>query len=141
MKVNGVGGPAVPSTSRPASKSAEGFRLPGSGGSSSASAASAASSSTGVSGVSALMALQGVEDPTERRRRAIRRGSNLLDKLDELKLALLAGEAAPVNLQGLARAMSKTREGDEEAGLKTVLDQIDLRAAVEMAKLETRRKT
>ncbi len=87
------------------------------------------------------MALQGVEDPTERRRRAIRRGSNLLDKLDELKLALLAGEVAPVNLQGLARAMSETREGDEEAGLKTVLDQIDLRAAVEMAKVETRRKT
>ena len=140
MKVNGVGGPAAPSTSRPAAKSAEGFRLPGSTSSSSASAASAASSSAGVAGLSALMALQGVEDPTERRRRAIRRGSNLLDKLEELKLALLGGDADPVSLQGLARAMSESRSGDEEPALKAILDQIDMRAAVEIAKAEARQK-
>ncbi|MEG2314032.1 flagellar assembly protein FliX [Brevundimonas sp.] len=141
MKVNGVGGPAVPSASRPASKNADGFRLPASGGSGATSAASASSAGAGVAGVSALMALQGIEDPTERRRRAIRRGSTLLDKLDELKLGLLGGETSPVSLQGLARAMSETRDGDEEPGLKAVLDQIDLRAAVEMAKAEGRRKT
>lgn len=141
MKVNGVGGPAVPSASRPASKAGDGFRLPGSGGSASASATSAASASGGVSGVSALMALQGVEDATERRRRAIRRGSSLLDKLDEMKLALLGGSDAPVSLQGLARVMSEARDGDEEPGLKAVLDQIDLRAAVELAKAEIARKS
>ncbi len=140
MKVNGVGGPAVPSASRPASKNADGFRLPGSGGAGATSAASASSASSGLAGVSALMALQGVEDPTERRRRAIRRGSTLLDKLDELKLGLLGGESAPVSLQGLARAMNEARDGNEEPGLKAVLDQIDLRAAVEMAKAESRRK-
>jgi hypothetical protein len=70
------------------------------------------------------MALQGVEDPTERRRRAIRRGSGLLDRLDELKLA---------------RDLREEREEGAEPGLKAVLDQIDLRASVELAKAEMSR--
>ena len=36
---------------------------------------------------SALMALQGVEGPLEKRRRAVKRGAGLLDRLDEMKLA------------------------------------------------------
>ena len=138
MKVNGVGGPSTTPTSRPSTRSGAGFSLSGTGGAAPANAASAASASGGVAGVSALMALQGVDDVTERRRRAIRRGSNLLDKLEELKLALLGGESQPVNLQALARVMAESRDGDEEPGLKSVLDQIDLRAAVELAKAEGR---
>jgi hypothetical protein len=41
-------------------------------------------------GINALIALQGVEDPGERRRRAIERGRRALDALDELKLACSA---------------------------------------------------
>ena len=44
-----------------------------------------------VGGIDALVALQGVEDPTERRRRAVKQGRIALDALDELKLGLLAG--------------------------------------------------
>lgn len=136
MKVNGVGGPSTTPTSRPSARTGAGFALPSSGGAAPASAASAASATSGVTGVSALMALQGVEDATERRRRAIRRGSNLLDQLEELKIALLGGESSAVNLQSLARAMAESRDGNEEPGLKSVLDQIDLRAAVEIAKVQ-----
>lgn len=138
MKVNGVGGPSTTPTSRPSSRTGAGFSLPGAAGAAPASAASAASAASGVTGMSALMALQGVEDATERRRRAIKRGSNLLDRLEELKLALLAGESSGVNLQSLARAMAESRQGDEEGELKNLLDQIDLRAAVEIAKAEGR---
>jgi hypothetical protein len=41
-------------------------------------------------GINALIALQGVQDPGERRRRAIERGRRALDALDELKLACSA---------------------------------------------------
>ena len=85
------------------------------------------------------MALQGVEDATERRRRAIRRGGGLLDRLDELKLALLSGEAGEGALDRLSRLVREERPTDPDPGLKSVLDQIDLRAAVELAKADLRR--
>jgi hypothetical protein len=85
------------------------------------------------------MALQGVEDVTERRRRAIRRGSGLLDRLEELKLALLDGEGGQGAIERLARIMGEERTVDADAGLTSLLDQIDLRAAVELAKAEVRR--
>ena len=44
-----------------------------------------------LGGIDALIALQGVEDPVERRRRAIEQGRRALDALDELKLGLLGG--------------------------------------------------
>jgi hypothetical protein len=42
-----------------------------------------------VGGIDALIALQGVEDPLERRKRAVKRGQIALDALDELKMGLL----------------------------------------------------
>jgi hypothetical protein len=89
--------------------------------------------------VSALMALQGVETASERRRRAIRRGSGLLDRLDELKLALLSGEPGEPALERLTRGLREERPEEREAGLSDLLDQIDLRASVELAKAEMRR--
>jgi hypothetical protein len=85
------------------------------------------------------MALQGVEDVMERRRRAVRRGSGILDRLEELKLALLSGEAGDGSLENLARTLREERPQDADAGLNGLLDQIDLRAAVELAKADLRR--
>ena len=103
-------------------------------------AATTASAATGgVSDVSALMALQGVEGPLEKRRRAIRRGSGLLDRLDEIKLALLNGDADEGALDRLARSLREERAADDDKDLGALLDQIDLRASVELAKAEMRR--
>jgi hypothetical protein len=85
------------------------------------------------------MALQGVETATERRRRAVRRGAGLLDRLDELKLALLSGEAGESALERMARGLREARPDDPDETLMGVLQQIDLRAAVELAKAEVRR--
>ncbi|MNH49431.1 Flagellar assembly protein FliX [compost metagenome] len=138
MKVNGPSGATSSQGSRP-TRSAGGFSLPASGGPSGPTSAAATSSASSVAGVSALMALQGVEDATERRRRAIRRGGGLLDRLDELKLALLNGQDGVPALERLARSLREERPDDADPGLKGVLDQIDLRAAVEMAKAEVAR--
>lgn len=140
MKVNGPAGPTSTQTPRPAARAAGGFALPPGGGTGGATSAAATSSAGGVAGVSALMALQGVEDATERRRRAVRRGGGLLDRLDELKLALLGGEDGAAVLDRLARNLREERPEDPDAGLTAVLDQIDLRAAVELAKAEAGRR-
>ncbi|MGW8175771.1 MAG: flagellar assembly protein FliX [Stenotrophomonas sp.] len=73
------------------------------------------------------------------RRRAIRRGSGLLDRLDELKLALLNGDADEGALDRLARSLREERADDDDQDLNALLDQIDLRASVELAKAEMRR--
>lgn len=138
MKVNGPSGPTAPHGSRPA-RATSGFSVPASGPGASASAATAASSMGGVADVSALMALQGVDDVTERRRRVLRRGGGLLDRLDELKLALLQGEAGDSALERLTRTLREERPVDADAGLNGLLDQIELRAAVELAKADLRR--
>lgn len=139
MKVTGPAGTASSIPGRPTQRAAGGFSLTGASASERAAATGATTGAGAVTDVSALMALQGVEDPTERRRRAMRRGGGLLDRLDELKLAMLGGETGEAALERLARAVREDRPDDPDAGLTAVLDQIDLRAAVELAKAEIRR--
>jgi len=138
MKVTGPTGPAAASGSRSA-RTPSGFSIGQAGAAPSAAATASASAMAGVADVSALMALQGVEGPLERRRRAIRRGGGLLDRLEELKLALLSGESGEAALERLTRGLREERTDDDDAGLNAVLDQIDLRASVELAKAELRR--
>ncbi len=138
MKVTGPSGSSASQSARPG-KAAGGFSLGGAAPAAATGATAAAASVAGVAGVSALMALQGVEDATERRRRAIRRGGGLLDRLDELKLALLSGEAGEGALDRLSRALREERPVDDDPGLNGLLEQIDLRAAVELAKADLRR--
>lgn len=138
MKVTGPSAPTNSTASRPA-RAAGGFSLSSSASATPAPAATASAGPAGVAGLSALMALQGVESATERRRRAIRRGGGLLDRLDELKLALLSGEAGEGALERLGQGLREERTEDDDPGLTDLLNQIDLRAAVELAKAETRR--
>ena len=138
MKVNGPSGTTSAGSQRPV-RSASGFAMPQASGAASAAAAQPTSATSSVADVSALMALQGVETATERRRRAIRRGGSLLDRLDELKIAMLSGEAGEVALERLGRTLREERPEDADANLTGLLEQIDLRAAVELAKAEVRR--
>ena len=138
MKVTGPSGPSSAHGARPA-RASGGFSVPSAGPAAGSSATTSTSAPASVANVSALMALQGVEDVTERRRRAIRRGGGLLDRLEELKLALLMGEAGDGALDRLTRTLREERPVDADAGLNNLLDQIDLRAAVELAKADLRR--
>jgi Class II flagellar assembly regulator len=54
-------------------------------------------------------------------------------------MALLSGEADEATLDQLARTLREERPDDGDAQLNALLDQIDLRASVELAKAELRR--
>jgi hypothetical protein len=89
-------------------------------------------------GIDALIALQGVDDPLERRRQGVKRGRLALDALDELKIGLLGGTLTPATLNKLRSAAAFLKDGSGEVGLDGVLDEIELRVEVEIAKLSTR---
>lgn len=82
-----------------------------------------------------LLAVQAEEDSGQRKRRQARRGHDLLDGLDALKAALLAGRVDAGRLAQLAEALSSRRESTDDPRLDEVLAHIELRAAVELAKL------
>jgi hypothetical protein len=138
MKVtgpNGTGSAGGPRASR-TTGAGGGFRLPDAGEANAAAPTSGVTRTAGVMGVDALLALQEAGGPLERRRKAVRRASRILDVLDEIKLALLGGDLTLGQLDRLRRALQDERAFTEDPGLEGVLDEIELRAAVEMAKLE-----
>lgn len=91
-----------------------------------------------ISTLDALMALQGVEDPTERKKRAVAKGRHALDALDKLKLGLIDGSVDSGTLARLKIASEGLAEQSGDPGLDEVLGEIDLRVAVELAKAATR---
>ena len=107
MKVTGPSGIGSSSGARPArGADGEGFRIITPEAAGGAGQASQVSGPRGVMGVESLLALQDVGGPLERKRRAVR------------------------------RAVRDQREQTDDPNLEAVLDDIELRAAVEMAKLE-----
>jgi hypothetical protein len=91
---------------------------------------------TTVGTVSGLLTVQEVPDELGRRRRAVRRGDAMLDRLDELRLGLLTGRLPRQRLDELAHLARTARETVDDPRLALVLDEIDLRVAVELAKLD-----
>jgi hypothetical protein len=91
-----------------------------------------------VGGIDALVALQGVEDPTERRKQAVKRGRGALDALDDLKVGLLTGNLGPAALARLKSVAAGLKNASGDAGLDGVLGEIELRVEVEIAKISSR---
>jgi Class II flagellar assembly regulator len=87
-----------------------------------------------LGGIDALIALQGVENPVERRRRAVKSGRRALDALDELKLGLLAGTLDEATMLRLKSVATDLHEPTGDDRLDQVMAEIDLRVAVELAK-------
>jgi hypothetical protein len=132
MRVNGPNGTALasaPATARRASGSP--FTLSEA---TTPQTASAAVALRTVGGIDALIALQGIEDPVERRRRAVKHGRRALDALDELKLGLLSGALEPAALLRLKAVAADLQDGSGDEKLDQVLSEIELRVAVELAK-------
>ena len=92
-----------------------------------------AAATVATTSIDALLALQAVEDPLAKRRKQVRRGNQLIDALEGIKTDLLTGRLSEGRLNQLMAVMSQARERGEP-GLDAVLDDIELRARVELAK-------
>jgi hypothetical protein len=135
MKVTGPNGISSPGAGQGAKRaSGAGFSLPALDEAGASTGVTRAGGTSPVGSLDALIALQQVDDPTERRRRAIQRGGRLLDMLERLKLALLGEEPGEGELRALATAVREQRTTTGDPHLEALLDQIETRAAVELAK-------
>ncbi len=132
MRINGTNGAAL-------AKAPTGARRAGGGGfsvseESDARQPAAAGSLRTVSTLDALLALQGVEDFTQRKKRMVAKGRNALDALDSLKAGLLGGTLDGATLARLKVAADGLTEETGDAHLDTLMRDIHLRLAVELAK-------
>lgn len=94
--------------------------------------------SVGLADLNAVLTLQEAPDATTRnraRQRARERGSLMLDHLEELRMGLLLGTVPLAKLETLAQLVRAKREQIDDPKLLAILDEIELRAAVELAKL------
>ena len=89
-----------------------------------------------IAALDSILTLQGMEDSTDHRSKGISHGEQLLDMLDQVRDGLLAGGIPRATLNRLANAVSRRHEVFADPKLQTVLDEIELRAHVELAKLE-----
>ncbi len=99
--------------------------------------ASAVSGTAALSGIDVLMALQEVPDAMAKRKRALARGDKLLDRLDDLRRGMLLGHFSHDKLSELARMAGESAAEVDDPKLRDVLQEIELRAQVELAKLSS----
>ncbi len=94
--------------------------------------------SVGLSDLNTVLALQEAPDASTRsraRQRAKDRGNLMLDQLEELRMGLLLGTVPVSKLESLGQLVRAKREQIDDPKLLAILDEIELRAAVELAKL------
>ena len=143
MKLTGIGGA---SAAGPASKTAKTTKTSGSGFAESLASLDQAEETQGVEapatvgGIAALLATQGVGDSLEReaKKRLVDYGNDLLDKLEELRHGLLLGHVPKEKLIAMAQMVRSRRDSTPDPRLAELLDEIELRVEVELAKLSAR---
>ena len=90
-----------------------------------------------ISHVDALLAIQGAEDPTERaaKNKGYKRSTGILDALDKIRLSMLRGDMTIGDMVDIADVVSSHRQSIKDPALTALMDEVDLRAQVELAKM------
>jgi hypothetical protein len=89
-----------------------------------------------IGALDSILMLQGLDDSVDGRSKAAAHGEALLDMLDQVRDGLLAGGVPRATLNRLAYAVTRRHDQFNDPKLQGVLDEIELRAHVELAKLE-----
>lgn len=100
------------------------------------SAVETSASITSLSGAGLLLAAQEVDEEGEKRRKTLRQGHSMLDSLERLRSALLTGMLPPSVLNELEEHLARQRTGLSDPQLLALMDDIELRLAVEKAKID-----
>lgn len=84
--------------------------------------------------INALLAIQEVGDATEHPSKGRQRAEDILDKLEELRLSIAFGNVSVARLEQLASLLGRRDESIEDPKLSEIINEIEVRAAVELAK-------
>lgn len=89
-----------------------------------------------IARVDGLLSVQGAESPTERaaRKRMVGRSEDILKELDGLRMSILTGTMTLGQVIDIADVVASHRERVTDPKLTAILDEIDLRAQIEIAK-------
>lgn len=90
--------------------------------------------------VSALLGLQEVDDPPAGRKQALTRADSMLDLLDEIRHGILMGTIPKHKLRQLLFLSKSRPEAFIDTTLSGIVGEIELRAKVELAKIEMSEK-
>jgi len=88
-----------------------------------------------ISSLDALLAVQEINEESFSNQKAFSRGKKILGLLEELKFGLLNGRMASSKLENLIKIVKFEKNRPEDPRLASILDEIELRASVELAKL------
>lgn len=137
MKVQGPGrttGPSKVTKKGGASDQDESFGEFVAGG---AAETRATTTTQSIAKVDALLAVQATEDPTARaaKQRAKLRSNTILGELEKLRMAMLNGSLTIGHMIDIADVVASHREKIADPALTAIMDEIDLRAQVELAKM------
>ena len=89
-----------------------------------------------ISSVDAVVGMQEITDDNKDERGAKNRANLILDKLEDIRMGLLLGEIPKSNLEELSKVLKVARENLVDTKLLEIIDDIELRAKIELAKLE-----
>jgi hypothetical protein len=134
MRVEGPRTSAGIGKSRKSGAAAGGFSVPAQKGGAGGASAAASAGVAGVHSLDAILALQSVDNAEDRERRAVRHGHDLLDQLEALRADLLAGQISAQRV-GALLSLIRAKQGADDPKLTALIDNISLRARVELAKL------
>lgn len=98
--------------------------------------------SSKVASIDSLLAAQSTEDPTEKaaRKRMQMRAGKLLDMLEDVRTGLLTGGLNLGHMVDIADVVASHREKISDPHLTQILDEIDLRAHIEITKMQVARE-
>ncbi len=102
--------------------------------------AGAAASVNAPSMLDSLFAVQQIENNYQRSKESIERGKQILDFLDEIRAGMLSGEITKAKIQQLRSSVNSNRGWVMDQKLGQILDEIETRAEVELAKLENQQR-
>jgi len=137
MKVEGPGSSSATDSTKKKDKASSGDGSFGSFMTDGAAETSAPVATQSIARVDVLLGVQEVEDPAARaaRQRMKVRADSILKELDKLKVSLLTGGLTVGQVVDIADVVASHREKILDPRLTVILDEIDLRAQIEIAKI------